>query len=901
MDNELKHYGTPRHSGRYPWGSGEDGYQRSSNFRSHVRELRKQGLSELEIARGEGMKVHELRKRISLEKAEDRAAATAQVIRMKNLGYSNMEIGRRMNLNESSVRSLLDPVLKERNEITKATSNMLKESVDKKQFIDIGVGVETNVGISRTKLNTAVAALKEQGYEVHTVKVPQVGMPGQFTVMKVLAVPTDDPKQQWKSLVKDFSKIQSLDYATEDYGRSFVQNKPLSPPKSVDAKRVMIKYAEDGGNQKDGVMELRRGVEDLDLGNSKYAQVRIAVNDTHYLKGMAIYGDNLPDGVDIVFNTNKTKDVPMLGPKDNSVLKPLKDDAENPFGATIKEGGRRGAINIVNEEGDWDKWSKTISSQVLSKQTVPLAKQQLDLALKQKKEEYDEIQKLTNPVVKKELMMSFADDCDSSAVHLKAAALPRQASKVILPVPGLKDTEVYAPSYNDGEVVVLIRHPHGGRFEIPQLTVNNRSRAAKAIMNQAQDAVGINPNVAKKLSGADFDGDTVIVIPNNRGLVKTAASLKGLKDFDPIESYRIPEGSSIKPIKPKTKQTKMGEVSNLITDMTIKGANMDEIARAVRHSMVVIDSEKHNLDYRQSYKDNGIAELSAKYQNSKRGGASTLISKASSAIDIPERIARRAQDGGPIDKLTGEKVYVPTNSTYKEVVTTIDPVSGKKTYTPTGKIITRTQKSTRMAETDDARTLSSGRAIEEVYASYANELKALGNTARREALHTKPIPYNPSAKRVYEHEVSTLNSRLNIALKNKPLERQAQILANSEVTRKKQANPNMDKDDLKKVKNQALAKARVRTGADKQLIRPTEKEWAAIQAGAISPTKLTMILKNADLDVIKQLATPRASTTMSATQLTKARTMLKSGNTQAEVAESLGISVSTLNKGIGIG
>lgn len=27
--DELEHYGTPRHSGRYPWGSGENPYQRN--------------------------------------------------------------------------------------------------------------------------------------------------------------------------------------------------------------------------------------------------------------------------------------------------------------------------------------------------------------------------------------------------------------------------------------------------------------------------------------------------------------------------------------------------------------------------------------------------------------------------------------------------------------------------------------------------------------------------------------------------------------------------------------------------------------------------------------------------------------------------------------------------------
>lgn len=486
---------------------------------------------------------------------------------------------------------------------------------------------------------------------------------------------------------------------------------------------------------------------------------------------------------------------------------------------------------------------------------------------------------MTNPIVKKQLLLAFADDCDSSAVHLKAAGLPRQASKVILPIPELKPNEVYAPTYKNGETVVLIRHPHGGTFEIPQVVVNNKSKAAKAIMKNAPDAIGINPKVASKLSGADFDGDTVIVIPNNNGLVKSSASLKGLENFDPIESYKIPAGSKIPPIKPQTKQTKMGEVSNLITDMTIKGASLDELARAVRHSMVVIDSEKHNLDYKRSYLDNGIAALSEKYQNSKRGGASTIISKAKSEIRVPQRKATVT-----IDPNTGKKIYSYTQESY----------INKK-----GQVVQKTTSSTKMAEVSDAHTLSSGRQIEGVYASYANSMKDLANQARKTAIATKPIPYSASAKQTYAKEVDALNAKLNIALKNKPIERQAQIIANSIVSRKKQSNPDMDNDDVKKVKNQALAEARARTGAKKNMVEITEKEWEAIQAGAISPSKLSQILQNANLDQVKQLATPRQnSKVISNAKLSRAQSMLASGLTLSEVAEALGVSTSTLSNNL---
>lgn len=882
MSKELKHIGMPRRSGRYPWGSGEDPYQRAIGFRSHIQQLRDKGLSDVDIARGEGITTTQLRARMSLAKAEQRAGDTAQAIRLKDKGYSNMEIGRRMGINESSVRSLLDPVLAERAAITRATANMLKESVDEKRFIDIGAGVENHIGVSRTKLNTAIAELQEQGYQVHRVNVEQIGIPGQFTIVKVLGA----PDTTWQEVVKDVSKIQSITAHSDDYGRTYNSVLGLKPIESVSSDRVKVRFSEEGGSDKDGVIELRRGVKDLDLGGSQYAQVRIAVDGTHFLKGMAIYSDDLPAGTDIVFNTNKSKDVGKMG-----AMKKMKKvtgengeeiiDPDNPFGSTIKR--QKGALNVVNEEGDWDTWSKTISSQILSKQTVPLAKSQLELSLKQKQEEYDEIMSLTNPVVKKQLLIAFGDDCDASAVHLKAAALPRQASKVILPVPNMKETEVYAPTYKDGESVVLIRHPHGGIFEIPQLTVNNRSKAAQAIMKNAPDAIGIHPKVAQKLSGADFDGDTVIVIPNNKGLIKTSSSLKGLENFDPITSYRIPEGSKIPPIKPKTKQTKMGEVSNLITDMTIKGASVDEIARAVRHSMVVIDSEKHNLDYRQSYKDHGIASLSEKYQNTKRGGASTLVSRASSEIRVDARKPRSTKEGGPIDPETGMKVYTKTGESY---------VDSK------GRTITRKIASTKMAEVSDAFELSSGRPIEQVYATYANNLKKLGNEARKNALSTVPTPYSPSARKVYEKEVDTLTAHLNTALMNKPVERQAQILANSVVARKRQANPNMDPDDVKKLKNQALAEARTRTGAKKQQIQITEKEWEAIQAGAVSPSKLTQILQNTDLDRIKQLATPRTTTMMSPSKVSRAKTMLDSGYTQAEIADALGVSTSTLTSAL---
>ena len=839
--------------------------------------MRDAGMSDKEIYESMGMTSTEFRQRVSVSKDALRAQNAIRAQQLKDHGYSNVKIGEMMGLNESVVRSLLKPGATERTNQTFKTAEVLKESVKDKKFIDVGSGSEAYLGVSATKLNTALKLLKDEGYQVFNLQVNQLGT-GYKTTIRVLA----PPGTEYMDLIANRDQISPVfGKYTNDGGSSWTE---IKPPVSVDPKRVGIRYAEDGGTDMDGVIQVRRGVDDISLGDARYAQVRIKVGEDRYLKGMAMYSDDLPDGVDLMFNTNKEKKVPF-----DEVLKKTKDDPDNPFGATIRqrtyigEDGKEhlSAMNIVNEEGDWMVWKKSLSSQVLSKQPVPLAKKQLEQAYSEMKSEFDEICSLTNPAVKKKLLESFSEDCDSDAVHLKAAGLPRQASKVILPFPDMKENEVYAPGYRDGESVVLIRYPHGGIFEIPTLTVNNKQKTARSLIENAKDAIGINPRVAERLSGADFDGDTVLVIPNGSGpgaKIKTSEPLKGLVGFDPKIAYKAYDG--MPKVSDKTgfhKQTEMGKVSNLITDMTIGGATQDEIARAVRHSMVVIDAEKHNLNWRQSFVDNGIAELKEKYQGGKNAGAATLISRSKGTKVVPQRKMWTFRD---IDPDTGEKIFKETGESYEK----------------DGKLIKRTQKSTKMAETKDAYSLSSGTAIEDVYADYANKMKALANQARKEYLATPAQKYSPSAKKTYSREVEELNSQLLVALKNSPLERKAQLAANLEVSAKKRANPDMDKDEFKRLKGQALTRARARVGAKKTRIKITPRQWEAIQAGAVSNNLLTKILANTDLDDVKALATPRSSGSLTKTQLARAVTLLDSGATQAEVADRFGVSVSTLNR-----
>ena len=887
------HYGTPRHSGRYPWGSGKNP-QRNKNFLQRASDLKKQGLTDKQIAEAFEMSTGQYRAMYTIAINEKKKDTIRRVQTLYDAGNSKTAIAKELGIPESTVRHYLDPTFQARRDRATILADELKAQVEERKYLDIGEGVELQLHTTKEQMAAARELLQQDGYRIHRISVPQASDPTRKT--NVLVLTKDDvPYAEVRENRNKISSPEGIRF--EDYGEYV---KRFQKPQSISSDRIQVRYAEDGGDQKDGVIEIREGVSDLNIGQGRYAQVRIAVDGTHYLKGMAMYGDNMPDGIDIIFNTNKHEGTPKM-----DVLKKMKTtadgsiDEENPFGASIKD--QRGALNIVNEDEDWQKWSKNLSSQFLSKQPPQLAKRQLDIAYNEKKEEFDEIVALTNPTVKRKLLESFADDCDSAAVHLKAAALPRQAAHVILPVGSLKDNEIYAPNYENGEEVVLIRYPHGGVFEIPRLRVNNNNEEGKKLLGNAKTAVGINAHVAQQLSGADFDGDTVTVIPTKGQKIRTSSPLKQLENFDPKERYSAYEGM------PKTgpetgfhKQMEMGKVSNLISDMTIKGgANLkeDEIARAVRHSMVVIDAEKHNLDWRQSEIDNGIKELRVKYQGKPQGGSSTLISKAKSPEYVLDRTEVRSLKNMTAEQreayLSGEKIFRDTGKMKKQKDGSYAPV---------------TIRSDKMTEAfvngGDAYDLSSGTIIEDIYANHANRLKALANSARKEVINTGRLQMNASAKAVYEDERKSLLAKLNIAKKNAPLERQAQMIASVKSSARINANPDLDKDDKKKIRAQEIDRARKVVGTRSRnpnnpnniAIQITDREWAAIQAGAISDNMLQDILKYTNIDDLKERATPRANKGMSAAAVNRARTLLKNGYTQAEVASELGVSVTTLNR-----
>ena len=515
----------------------------------------------------------------------------------------------------------------------------------------------------------------------------------------------------------------------------------------------------------------------------------------------------------------------------------------------------------------------------------------------EKVDEFNDIMSIYNPRIRKKCLEDFANNCDKAAEELRGAAVPGQSNKVILPVPSLKDNQIYAPTYPEGTEVALVRYPHAGTFEIPRLTVTHHNKEGKRIVGtSAIDAVGINSNVAEQLSGADFDGDTVVVLPISKKVnVISKPRLEQLKNFDPKADYPKIEGMKI--MTKRAEGVEMGSISNLITDMNLKGADENELARAVKHSMVVIDAKKHKLNYVQSAKDNNIAELKKKYQGSARAGASTLISKATSEVRVPE--FRKELDGKKqyISPETGEKIRPVTGRTYVEYKKDANGnwVAGKTKQAET--------KITKMQDTNDARTLlSKDPNIKEIiYAQYANSLKALANETRKEYIAVETNRVDPKAKATYSEEISSITAKVNAAIKNSPRERQAQIQATYEVSKAIEQDPTLrDKDrkeELGKLKQQYLARARVANNANKKNVRVdlTDKEWEAINADAVSGTLIDTLLDNADMDKLKARAMPKTGNTLSAAKANRIKSMAESNFTISEIAETLGVSVSAIS------
>lgn len=915
FSSTLMHYGMPRRSGRYPWGSGKEPYQTASDWLGRVEQLAKEGKTNREIAEEFKLGTVEFNSYRSIAIRERRLDEGIAIQKMVDSGMNYSEIGRKMNIPDTSVRAKLMWYKKQQepnSDSVQRTVDYLKNGIDKLGGpLDIGEGVSRKLGVSQEKLEQAISIMENSGYSVTGGNMDRVTDPTSNNKFTLRIIGKGElPKNYIRENFDQIHSINELDTRLVENGAA--ERPSFVYPESMDISRLKINYAETGGKEKDGVIEIRRGVKDLSLGDSHYAQVRILVDNDRYLKGMAVYSDDLPPGVDVLFNTNKSQSVPA-----RDVLKKIKtDDPVNPFGSLIKENGgqsyyddpngkytdpitgKKQSLSLINkrqEEGEWKEWSDRIPAQFLSKQPLKLINRQLDLTIAEKKAEYEEILSCTNPTVKKDLLLKFADECDTTAVNLKAVALPGQKYSVILPLTSIGDREVYAPNYQEGSQVALVRYPHGGTFEIPILTVNNKSQEGRNVIGtNSPDAIGISSKVAERLSGADFDGDTVQVIPiSDKVSIRSTNPLKGLEGFDPKEQYPKREGMRFmryETTDPKTGRVKvidhtqkeMGKISNLISDMTILGATPDELAAAVRHSMVVIDAGKHELDYIRSEKENGIRALKKKYQgviNEETGRlntpAATIISRAKNEASAPKTYGQ-----GHINPETGDMEYK------------IDTRPGKN-----GK--PRTQKSTQMAEASDAFDLVSQKRMptELAYAEFANQMKDYAREARKEYLRTNEIARDPEVAKEYAPEVESLKRKLAESQANQDVERWAHIRANAEVHAAIERDPSLqdDKKAQKKVRQQALVRAREFTGAKRRPIHFTDREWECVQKGGIGKTVLAAILKYADPDEVKQRAMPRTQTGLSAAKISWIKSLAASGYTNEQIASRLNISATSVS------
>lgn len=939
-DDILMHYGMPRRSGRYPWGSGDNPYQHDDWYSTpgawlnRVKELEKAGWKGSEIAERFDIGTVDFRGFRAIAVREQRLDEGQRIKDMLGQGMTYSEIGRKLGFNESSVRSKLkwfEEQQKPDSSSARTTAEYLKSAIDELGGpVDVGEGVARKLGITNEKLDQALLLMQNEGYSVKVGMMDRATDPtsNKKIIMKVVG----EGELPDKFIRNNLEEIHSLNELNKRLTEDGEKVRPsFSFPESMDISRLKIIHRDEEGLdpgitgvERDGLIEIRRGVKDLDLGESNYAQVRILVDGDRYLKGMAVYRDpaDMPDGIDVVFNSNKP-----MGKDARDILKPVKlgddgqIDRDNPFGALIREEGgqtyyddpngkyvdpKTGAkqsMNLINKtrmEGDWDQWADKVPAQLLSKQPEKLVKQQLEYTMKERQLEYDEIMSITNPTIQRDQLLKFADSCDTGSTSLKAAAFPGQKYKVILPLPTVKDNEVYAPSYEDGTQVALVRYPHGGTFEIPILTVNNKSAEGRRVMgNTPVDAVGISSKVAERLSGADYDGDTVQVIPfSDKVKIRNSRPLEGLIDFDPKVQYGTNDGQmkgvrymKYDTVDPKTgkkktvdnTQKEMGAITNLITDMTLLGAPREELEMAVKHSMVVIDAAKHKLDYKRSEIENHIPELKEKWQGrddpetgKHTTSSATIVSRAGAQVSVP-----RTEGQGHIDPETGKMVYrIDTRLNAK----------GKP----------RMQQSKQMLTVDDAFQLvhDNQNPVEIAYANYANGLKSLAKKARLQSLKVKEQKRDPAAAREYKEEVDSLTKKLTRAQSNQDVERWAQLMANQRVAARKAQDPSLndDKARLKKLRQQYLTRAREETGAKRVKIDITDREWEAIQRGAVGHTTLSAIIKYSDPDDIKQRAMPRTKSGVTSNQRNLAKLMAGNGFTQAQIADRLGVSTSTVNE-----
>jgi DNA-binding CsgD family transcriptional regulator len=173
-DDELYHYGIKFRSGRYPYGSGKDPFQHDGSFAGYVNDLKNNlGWSEKEIAKKLGISIDNLRAKVAIDTYNARKGNINQALELYEQGKSYSQIAREMNMNPSSVRSLLSESVRLKTVALENTARALEKAVKRDKYIDVSKGVELQLGISQDRLDKATQVLYDQGYELYNMRVPQ--------------------------------------------------------------------------------------------------------------------------------------------------------------------------------------------------------------------------------------------------------------------------------------------------------------------------------------------------------------------------------------------------------------------------------------------------------------------------------------------------------------------------------------------------------------------------------------------------------------------------------------------------------------------------------------------------------------------------------------------------------
>ena len=184
------------------------------------------------------------------------------------------------------------------------------------------------------------------------------------------------------------------------------------------------------------------------------------------------------------------------------------------------------------------------------------------------------------------------------------------------------------------------------------------SRTSPATTEIEESAVTQDPNEAAVKAAVDLikEGLSKLKVTITKPAEKQEEATEGqekasavdivesLKDFD-TKAYQLPDDAPPVDIDHGfDRKAEICRISNLIVTMTANDADKDELERAIKHSMVIIDAEKYRLDYMQSYVDNRIDQLIEKYQPEVNDIANNVLDYMEKKYEVVNKVEEENKD-----------------------------------------------------------------------------------------------------------------------------------------------------------------------------------------------------------------------------------------------------------------